>query len=332
MTAANVAFADAPPAPPAPLGLRSLARHVSGSELRSLLRIQPWRIAIEAGADWALVLGSLWLWARSGHPAVWLLAFFVIGTRQHSLVNWIHESAHYNVSRNKRRNDWISDVLFAAPVLLDTASFRLGHAPHHSHLGDAARDTEKRLWINVRGVNLARLLLEHFSGARAVRAVLRYAPRDPNGGRPSLVRYGGLVAATQGALFAYCAWLGAPFAYLTLWLYPLFSLGLLLVSLLAIVQHQTEAYARAGETRLETSFVPPLTRTSPRMSLAERVLFAPIGAAWHVEHHLLPGVPHTQLRRMNALLRERGFYRGHPEGDAPGYLALLTRLVRPGSV
>lgn len=318
-----------PGASAAPPGVRELARHLSPAELRGLLRIEPWKIALEAGADWALILGSLWLWARTGHPLVWILAFLVIGTRQHSLINWIHEAAHYNLSRHKRRNDWISDLFFAAPLGLTTESFRQGHAPHHSHLGDAAFDTEKRLWINVRGWRFVRLLAEHLALARAARSVLRYDPRGPAGGARAPWRNVGLLLLTQGALFAYCAWLGAPFAYLTLWVYPIFALALLLVGLLAMVQHQPEAYAALGEDRLDVSFVPPLTRTSPDMSLAERIVFAPIGAAWHYEHHLLPGVPHTQLRRMSRLLHERGFYRERPEGAAPGYLALLARLVRP---
>ncbi len=38
----------------------------------------------------------------------------------------------------------------------------------------------------------------------------------------------------------------------------------------------------------------------------ERVLIAPNCVNFHLEHHLLPTVPHYNLRRMHRLLRERG--------------------------
>ena len=38
----------------------------------------------------------------------------------------------------------------------------------------------------------------------------------------------------------------------------------------------------------------------------ERLLIAPNGVNYHLEHHLLPTVPHYNLRRMHTLLRDRG--------------------------
>jgi fatty acid desaturase len=40
--------------------------------------------------------------------------------------------------------------------------------------------------------------------------------------------------------------------------------------------------------------------------LWERLLIAPNCVNFHLEHHLLPTVPHYNLRRMHRLLRERG--------------------------
>jgi fatty acid desaturase len=216
-------------------------------------------------------------------------------------------------------------------VLLEMQSYRAGHLKHHTFLGDALRDSERRVWLNLRGLRIVRLFLEHLSGWRFASALLRYAPRDESGARPSLLRYGGSVALTNGALFAYCTWLGAPLLYFGLWLHPLVSVGLFLVSLLAIVQHQTEAYAALGEDRPDWSFAPPLTRTSVGASLAERILLAPIGAVWHHEHHLLPGVPHTRLRTLHRLLRERGFYEERPEERVDSYVGVLGHLVAPAA-
>jgi fatty acid desaturase len=304
-----------------------LGDYLDPREIEALQRIQPGRLAARLGLEWLLILAALALWARVPEPAVWLLAFVVIGTRQHALVNLAHEGAHYNLSRNHRLNDWICDLLCAAPVLLETSSYRRGHLPHHVHLGDAELDSERRTWINVRGLAFLRVLLMHVSGFAMLRAAFRYAGGTGADAAPRRVRYVAAVALTNGALLGFCWALGAPFAYLHLWLYPLFALALLLVSLLAIAQHQPEAYAARGVEDPTADLRPTPIRDAIGSPL-ERFLFATVGAAYHHEHHLLPGVPHTRLPRLHALLRERGFYREREHELRRSYAGTLHDLIR----
>lgn len=307
-----------------------LSAWLSPEELRALHRLEPWKVAGRIALEWALILAALALWAATREPAVFVLAWLVIGTRQHALINLVHDAVHYNLARSRATNDWISDVFCATPVLLETTSHRRGHLPHHVHLGEAAHDTERRIWINLRGRRLLWLLLQHLCGWTMVRAVRSYAERTASGDRPPIARYLGLVAASNGLILLYCWLLGAPLAWLYLWIYPLFSLALLLVSLLAIAQHQPVAYSRLGRDDPSVDLRPALTRDAIG-SPVERFVFASIGAAYHREHHLVPGVPHTRLRRLHALLRERGFY-----GDRGGelrrsYAGVLADLVRARS-
>lgn len=314
-------------------GAKALSRALpllSHAELRQLHSLSPARFALRTAVEWSLILGAMWLWASFGSLLAWLVAFLVIGTRQHALINSIHETTHYGASRKRNWNDLVSDLFFAGPCLLATASFREGHLPHHRWLGDPERDTEVREWTQVSCGGFLRLLLRHFSGLAAVSAVLRYDPRTPTGTGPSKARYLGFVALTNAALFAFCWQLGAPLAWLHLWLYPLFSLALLLVTVVALVQHQTEEYARLGALRRDFAFDPPLTRDTHATSPIERFFVAPIGAAYHLEHHLFPAVPYSRLGRLNRLLCARGFYAQPVEGAGSGYLAALARLIRAG--
>jgi fatty acid desaturase len=304
-----------------------LSDYLDPREIEALHHLEPGKLALRLAFEWALILTALASWARFPEPVVWLLAFVVIGTRQHALVNLAHEGAHYNLSRNRRLNDWICDFLCAAPVLLETSSYRRGHLPHHVHLGDAELDSERRTWINVRGLAFVRVLLLHVSGFAMLRAALRYAGGTGADAAPRRVRYLAAVALTNGALLGFCWALGAPFAYLHLWLYPLFALALLLVSLLAIAQHQPESYAERGVEDPSADLRPTPIRDAIGSPL-ERFLFATVGAAYHQEHHLLPGVPHTQLPRLHALLRERGFYRGREHELRRSYAGTLRELVR----
>jgi fatty acid desaturase len=314
----------------------ALAGLLSREELAALVRPDPVGISLRILVEWSLIVGALALYARVGGPVVWLLAWFVIGTRQHALINLVHEGTHDAFSRHRARNDALFDWTCAAPVLLDTSMHRDGHLPHHRHLGDAARDPKKRVWTNLRGSRALRFVASHLSGLTMLRVALRYAARlrsARDGGlksaaSPALVRYVVRVAIAQGAILALCAAMGVPLAYLHLWIFPLFSLALMLVSLLAVAQHQPLAYARAGREDPGADF-PPLTRSAVGSRL-ERLVFASVGGAYHHEHHLLPGVPHTRLPRLVALLRARGYYEGQPEVLRPSYARVLAELVLPG--
>lgn len=307
----------------------SLDGYLSPSERRAFTAPAPGLLALVALREWALIFATLWLWSEV--QAWWLLPLCIlfIGTRQHALINLVHEACHWNVSRDRRWNDRISDLLFATPVLLTTAGFRDGHLPHHTDLGRAAGDTEKRVWINIRGWRFAGLLARHLVGWTAVRAVFRYLFRSPASEGAATLSFAALCGVTHGAIFATCAALGIPFAYFYLWLYPLFSIGLLLVSLLAIAQHQPTRYARLGREALDVDFDPPLAR-SLRGGLFEGFVFATIGNVYHHEHHLLPSVPHTRLGRLHRLLRARGFYESRPAELERSFAGVLARLVAPG--
>ena len=58
----------------------------------------------------------------------------------------------------------------------------------------------------------------------------------------------------------------------------------------------------------------------------ERILFAPHHVNYHVEHHLMMGVPPYHLPKMHQLLKARGFYdKGVLE---EGYGKILRLAVR----
>jgi fatty acid desaturase len=292
--------------------------------MRELARIEPARLAWKTITTWAAILGALALAASSDSLAVAAMAFVVVSAGQHALFLLAHEGAHYTVARSKERNDLLSDLLFAAPIFYTTAKYREGHLPHHTHLGDHEHDLEHRTWVLLRGRHFARLLLETLSGYTALRAILRLTP-DKVGAQSSPLRYVVSVGLTNGALFAYCCLLGSPLAYFSLWLAPFLTLTQLLLIVRAVAEHQPASYARRESADAGVDLTPVLTRTFASGPL-ERFLFAPVGAQHH-EHHLLPGIPFSQLPRLHALLESRGYYDERRECVQTSYTALLWRMI-----
>lgn len=89
-------------------------------------------------ANWVVIAAAI---VYSCYLANWmgyLLAAFVIGTRQHALAVLGHHAAHFHVSRNKRLNDWLANLFVAWPIGYSLSGYRRSHFEHHRTVGSAA--------------------------------------------------------------------------------------------------------------------------------------------------------------------------------------------------
>jgi fatty acid desaturase len=308
--------------------LSDLEKFLSKQEIRNLYRIDRAAILRATVGTWALIAASLWVWSATGHWAVFGLAFFIIGTRQHALNNLVHEAAHFSISRNKTLNDWISDVLYAAPHLISTDGYRSKHKFHHSALGDPHLDTETKPRYVVKGWGFAKHTVLAFIGYEAYLAARTYVP-EPERTKGIQLKHAILVAITNSAIFAYCWVVGAPFAYFFLWLLPLFTLTIYISMLRVLAEHQPVEYAQDGIVNRDLP-MPQFTRTITA-GMLERFIFGPLNFCYHREHHMIPGIPFANLPRLHRLLRERGFYIDGDDGVAETYLGTLYNLVVPPS-
>jgi fatty acid desaturase len=302
--------------------------YLSAEEIRALHGISPVRIALAGIGTWAAILGALALFALYPHAAVFAAAFVVIASSQLALSHLVHDACHYNVSRSKQANDWISDVFFAAPTLISTESYRRQHLPHHAHLGDWEQDTDRRASYNIRGARFVYRTLWALLGIEAAATILAYSKVGAltTDGSEQRWRRPVLVAGTQALILGYCVWLGSPFAYFTLWVLPLFTLTMYLLTLRVIAEHQTEAYAQESVDAFARTIEEPLIRTL-QPGLLGRYSLGSMNFFYHHEHHLLPGVPYTRLPQLHSMLRERGYYDVYCEALGDTYLRTLGRLV-----
>lgn len=302
---------------------REASRFVTADEVRRFSTIEAGPIVSHTLTIWAVVLGAIWAWAKTGHVAVLAIGILLVSAAQHALFLLAHEGAHHCLTRRKWLNDLLSDVFFAAPIFYTTKRYREGHTPHHTHLGDHARDLERRTWVLLRGRHFARLLLGSLTGWTAARAILGLTP-DKVGARQSPGRYLTVVPLTQGLLVAYGCAVGAPFAYLWLWLLPFCTLTNVLLILRAVAEHQPARYARRAQPDDAVDLTPVLTRSFDT-GRVQGFFLAPIGAHHH-EHHLYPTVPFMQLPRLHALLAARGYFEAQPVREA-SHWALLWRFI-----
>ena len=303
--------------------------YVTADELKSLYVLCPWRIASDLALDWLWILAAIAAWGWSRHPLALGCAFVIVASRQHALNNWVHEAAHYSLTRNKALNDWLSDAFAATPHFISTADYRAKHIPHHSYLGDPHKDTELKSRFLITGSHLWKRVLITLLGGVAWQTLHTYTDRMPiDAPRGARARYGVLMV-TSNSLLALWAWhWGAPLSWFYLWALPLVTLTPLLATLRVIAEHQSVEYAAAGHEQFDQPLAPAITRTIETSRLTA-FLLAPVNFNFHFVHHAWPAIPYTSLPALSQLLSAGGYYQRNPQFYGRSYAAVLAQLMAP---
>ena len=326
--------ADAIAQQPARTG--KLSDFVARHEIDALNDFSTARVAFDGALIWLGILGALALAAGADHWLVTVLGFVVIASRQLALTHMVHDASHFRLLPNKKLNDLVSDLFFAAPVMITTQQYRAQHLEHHKHLGHARLDTDRRAWYSIRHGHFLRRSAQILLGGEALATFLSYADHGTRGNdgdapprqKSALLRRLLLVAVTHALLLVYCVWLGEAWLYFALWLLPMFTLTMYLLTLRVIAEHQTIDYAQQGRDAFEQDIADPLIRTL-QPGWLDRFLLGSLNFFYHHEHHLAPSVRYANLPRLHALLRERGYYQQYPQALGDNYFSTLRALVLP---
>ncbi|MFO0593705.1 MAG: fatty acid desaturase family protein [Myxococcaceae bacterium] len=325
---------------PAPIR-RTAATWLSSEEIARLTTASDARGLLSLATTWGLIAASFALLAFfPANPFAWATALIVLGGRHLALAILMHECAHHSLFRTPKLNEVLGTWLCAAPVWQRLGDYRTHHVKHHARtsleddpdLGLAAPFPTTKL-------SLARKFLRDLSGIAFVRRVIALLLMDAGllsytasvgakwiSPRPSpvqvmknLARNLGPVLLTNAVLFGVLAATGHAWLY-AVWVLSWATTFSLFVRIRSIAEH--------GMVRTSTDALHN-TRTTHAHLLA-RLTVAPHHVNYHLEHHLLPKVPHYRLREFHRLLKERGAYADATE--ASGYATVLAAAVRTSAV
>jgi len=288
--------------------------------LMELSQISATRSALHIIIEWMLILIAIRVCERFWEPWLYLATIVVIATRQHSLMIMLHEGTHYRLCRNRKINDWVSELVLAWPVLISARSYRANHFAHHRYLNtdrdpDWVRRKGDQNWVfPKRPRELAVLLLGDLTGLGAVALVklLRtVASRDSDvskGFRTARYVY-------YAAVMAIALWTRTAHLLFLYWFVPLFTCLVCIFRIRSIAEHSALGAAR-------TSYAGSRT-TLP--SFLERIFLAPKNVNYHLEHHLYPSVPFFRLPRLHELLSAKPEFR--QAHVTHGYIGVLRECV-----
>ena len=276
---------------------RPAAWALSADELRALSRPSAWRTWRHVADTWGLIVAAVTLSVWASHPAAYLAAVVVVGTRQHSLGVHAHDAAHGLLFRSRPLNDLVGELLLAWPIFTSLAGYRLLHLPHHRYLNtdrdpDWYRNGPERLHEPGSWTSTVALLLGF--RLRTTDLGVQFGMRGSDGitgwrrrARP-WVYAAAAVAVTAAGAWAFVV------AY---WIVPFVTCFLPAMRIRGISDH----WAVASDHPLRCM-------RTVRANLLERFLLFPKGVNFHIEHHLYPTVPFYRLAALHRRLMQSESY------------------------
>lgn len=263
---------------------------------------------------------------------VFIVALAVMAGRQLALAILMHDASHGTLFRTRWLNDTFTDWVCARPIWNDLPQYRRHHFRHHTRTGQpddpdlslvapfpTTRASLRRKFLrDLTGVTGLKFLVGRFlMDAGYLRwTVANDIVRLPQEGRSRLdvmrcfLRNATPMLLTNALLFVVLWAVGYPALYLA-WVLAYMTPFSLFVRLRSMAEHAC--------TKKSTDMF--LNTRTTRAGWLARATVAPINVNYHIEHHVMAGVPYFRLPEMHRLLRERGAV---PE--PPGYLEVLRQV------
>ena len=286
--------------------------YLTREEIAGCLQRSNLRAALVLAANYLVIAAAFALAIVWPNPLTVLAAVVVIGARQLGLAVLNHDCAHNVFFERRRVNELVGQWLCGGPVNTSVYRYRDYHLQHHRLAGTRDDpDLGIAMAYPASRASMKRKFARDLSGRTGFRDNWRQMKHlHPRRNAPFLVSHLLLVGVLAAA--------GAPWAYLLWWAAYLFVFPAL-TRLRFMGEHGIARDRLAPDTRNNTC--------TTLVSWWERLLVAPNRVNYHVEHHLLAGVPLYNLPRFHALLRERGYFDGF-DCLSSGYRDVLRRATR----
>jgi len=276
-----------------------------------------WRLV---AGNWLFIAAIFWVAAAFPNPATILAAIVLLAGRQLGLSVLMHDAGHRTLFRTPWLNDVVGQWLCALPVMNDQPSYARGHLAHHRLAGTrddpdlpnyqaypVSRDSFKRKVVrDLTGQTGFKLISYILRGASGVVSSEKRASAKP------FIQQ----IVVQVALFLTLWACGIGWTYL-LWAVAFMTVFMFIVRVRQVAEHAAVPDLFDPDVRKNTRTV-----DAPWW---QRMIFAPNGVNYHMEHHFMASVPCYRLKALRAHLRSKGALADVPQYT--GYGDVLRHAV-----
>jgi fatty acid desaturase len=105
---------------------------ISNKDLKTLSKTNLWKSLGQILFEYILVALFITIGIYFSNFFVTLLMMMLIAARQHALGVIAHDASHYRFTKNKKLNDFISNIFVTFPTLTSLSNYRYIHMMHHT--------------------------------------------------------------------------------------------------------------------------------------------------------------------------------------------------------
>ena len=245
---------------------------------------------------WAVIIGAMALFIVFPNPLTFILAFLLIGSRQHGLSILVHDAAHRALFKTKALNEFVGKYLLGAPYGGDLEGYRKYHLKHHRHAQtDLDPDLPLSLKFPVSKASLRRKLFRDMTGQTYLR--LRLATLKMKKGEAPIIEGSDAFQKSSpwpylisnALIFGVFAAIGQWWVYIALWLLPSWTWFFVVLRLRNITEHAMTTFDDNPLTHARTTYT----------NILEKIFFGPYWVNYHVEHHAYMYVPCYRLKALH---------------------------------
>ena len=245
---------------------------------------------------WFVVIAAMSVFIIWPNVVTFILAFLLIGSRQHGMAILMHDAAHGILFKTKSLNEFVGQYLLGAPYGGDLESYRKYHLKHHRFTqSELDPDLPLSKKYPVSKASLRRKLLRDISGLTYFR--LQLATLRMKKGEASDIEGSDAFQKTSPwpylitnvIIFTLLALLGHWWIYFALWLAPLWTWFFAVLRLRNITEHAITTYDENPLTHARTTYT----------NIFEKIFFGPYWVNYHVEHHAYMFVPCYRLKALH---------------------------------
>jgi len=286
----------------------------------------------------------IWLWIAFAFAIVHLYpnfftviaAVFILGGQQLACTVIMHDTSHKSLFHSSWMNDFFGKWFGGYPVLNDMIRYRPYHVKHHINTGlESDPDVNLTTGYPAGKRSLMRKIFRDLSGLTGLKTTialvmmhLKYLEYD-QGNNPKKIDQ----SNRSLTVFIKTAFnnLGGPimanlllFLILSLinpWLYLLWA-----VAYFTTFQFCIRVRSIAEHSMIDDRENPNVNTRTTYANWLEKMLFAPLNVNFHLEHHMLMGVPCYNLPEMHKLIKQEGFYENGTLAN--GYVEILKNASK----
>lgn len=295
------------------------SEYLTLAERKKLMEKSDLKASLEILHTWAWIAFAMALVYFFPNILTVVIALFILGGKQLACAIIMHDASHYSLFTNKKLNEFVGNWLGGYAIMNDVERYRPYHQEHHLNTGsDDDPDLSLTKGYPTTVASMIRKIVRDLVGATGIKTqlallaihfgVLKYTLakeiiRIKNDNTPLSTRVKTVVKNLYGPVifqvlfFSIFYLIGAPYLYL-LWVGALLTTFNFSLRVRSIAEHSV----------VEDSTNPKRNTRTTYANFFEKILFAPHNVNYHLEHHMMMGVPPYNLPQMHKLLIEKGFY------------------------